>query len=684
MPARRARAVPTCAQAATISAPMTAEDTPGFPKRPRRTGVCSWSLQPDSPSDLVAKVRAAGLDCVQLALAPKGLSNASVTHTASALGEAGIEIRSGMLSMEGEDYSTLGSIRATGGLRPRCDLGREPRGGARERDPGGAARAAARHLPCRLPAGGAGAAPSAPRSSNASPGPSTRSPRQGVRVGLETGQETAATLLGVLAELELDRRSASISTRRTCCSTAWAIRSRRCACSPTASSRCTSRTPAAAPSPGSGARRSRWARARSTGRPSSACSPSAGSPVDLVIEREAGGERVADVRRARELALRSTALDPHREAQAERGAARRTAPGGARRTMSAERRADRHRRDRARLHGPRAPRGLARRRPGGAREPPRRGVRPRPRATRGRARASAGNLRRGRTGAAAGRAVRPGRVRADAEPRSPRRPATSSSSASARTRDTHVELALAALRAGKHVLVEKPVALDAASVGRLARAARRSAGRCACPRCACASGPAGTGCASASAAGTFGRRAAAPPSSAWPARRPGAASSTATPSSAAARCSTCTCTTPTSCAGASADPASTSRIDTAALEPRDHALPLSRRPRARRRRGRLGRERRASRSACATSSSFETATAEYDSRRDPPLEITHAGRVETPKLEPGTGWEHEVRHALECVSAGRTKAGVTLADAAAVTRILRAEEHAIHSQRRET
>jgi predicted dehydrogenase len=81
---------------------------------------------------------------------------------------------------------------------------------------------------------------------------------------------------------------------------------------------------------------------------------------------------------------------------------------------------------------------------------------------------------------------------------------------------------------------------------------------------------------------------------------------------------------------------------------------------------------------------FESATAEFDSRRDPPLEITRSGAVEIPQLEPGTGWEHEVRHALECVRAGRTSAGVTLADAAAVTRILRAEEHAIHSQRRET
>jgi predicted dehydrogenase len=72
---------------------------------------------------------------------------------------------------------------------------------------------------------------------------------------------------------------------------------------------------------------------------------------------------------------------------------------------------------------------------------------------------------------------------------------------------------------------------------------------------------------------------------------------------------------------------------------------------------------------------FETATAEYDSRRDPPLEITRAGAVDKPTLESGTGWDHEVRHALACVRAGKTSAGVTLSDAAAVTRVLRAEEH---------
>ena len=43
---------------------------------------------------------------------------------------------------------------------------------------------------------------------------------------------------------------------------------------------------------------------------------------------------------------------------------------------------------------------------------------------------------------------------------------------------THVELAKAALEAGKHVLLEKPVALDSASIEQLLEVARRSKGLC--------------------------------------------------------------------------------------------------------------------------------------------------------------------------------------------------------------
>ena len=98
------------------------------PRKPgraaHRLGVCSWSLQPRSHADLIAKVRATGLDCVQLALAPfrPGRDERDVrmdaVATAGALRDAGIEVRSGMMSTLGEDYSTLETIQRTGGLRP--------------------------------------------------------------------------------------------------------------------------------------------------------------------------------------------------------------------------------------------------------------------------------------------------------------------------------------------------------------------------------------------------------------------------------------------------------------------------------------------------------------------------------------------------------------------------------------
>lgn len=179
---------------------MTAEDTPAKPRRQRRTGVCSWSLRPASSEDLVAKVRASGVDCVQLALDPRGFSKASVTHVASALEDAGIEIRSGMLSMDGEDYSTIDSIRRTGGVR---DDARWSANLERAR----AAANLAQTLRLPLVTMHAGFLPE-----------DRRDPERaklvgrlreivssfadaGARIGFETGQESAATLLEVLGEI---------------------------------------------------------------------------------------------------------------------------------------------------------------------------------------------------------------------------------------------------------------------------------------------------------------------------------------------------------------------------------------------------------------------------------------------------------------------------------------------------
>lgn len=86
-----------------------------------RLGVCSWSLRPADPADLAEKVRTCGLDAVQLALDPLRHGGAwDPDRTIAALRDAGITIASGMMAPAGEDYSTLESIRATGGLRPEA------------------------------------------------------------------------------------------------------------------------------------------------------------------------------------------------------------------------------------------------------------------------------------------------------------------------------------------------------------------------------------------------------------------------------------------------------------------------------------------------------------------------------------------------------------------------------------
>ena len=80
--------------------------------------VCSWSLQAASPADLVSKVQATGARAVQLALTPVVDNHSVWGGVFDALAAAGIEIASGMLETVGEDYSTLDTIRVTGGVVP--------------------------------------------------------------------------------------------------------------------------------------------------------------------------------------------------------------------------------------------------------------------------------------------------------------------------------------------------------------------------------------------------------------------------------------------------------------------------------------------------------------------------------------------------------------------------------------
>ncbi|HWI57947.1 MAG TPA: sugar phosphate isomerase/epimerase family protein [Bacillota bacterium] len=88
------------------------------PSLTNRLAVCSWSLQPTSPQDLLAKLQATGIRRVQLALDPLRDAPAVWGATAELFRQNGITIVSGMLGCVGEDYSTLETIRLTGGVAP--------------------------------------------------------------------------------------------------------------------------------------------------------------------------------------------------------------------------------------------------------------------------------------------------------------------------------------------------------------------------------------------------------------------------------------------------------------------------------------------------------------------------------------------------------------------------------------
>lgn len=159
--------------------------------------VCSWSLRPASPADLVAKLAACGIDRVQLALGPIREKAWDEQETVSRLRDAGVQIVSGMMATAGEDYSTLDTIRATGGVRPDATWSQNLAAAEQE------AELAAR-LGIDLVTFHAGFIPHHPADRE---WPTLigrlrtladRFAHHGIRLGLETGQETAVSLLAAL------------------------------------------------------------------------------------------------------------------------------------------------------------------------------------------------------------------------------------------------------------------------------------------------------------------------------------------------------------------------------------------------------------------------------------------------------------------------------------------------------
>ncbi|MBI5386296.1 MAG: sugar phosphate isomerase/epimerase [Verrucomicrobia bacterium] len=83
-----------------------------------RLAVCSWSLQPTDPAHLVQQLQAIGLTRVQIDLDPFREQPAAWASAAEIFARAGVTLVSGMFRTVGEDYTTLETIRRTGGVVP--------------------------------------------------------------------------------------------------------------------------------------------------------------------------------------------------------------------------------------------------------------------------------------------------------------------------------------------------------------------------------------------------------------------------------------------------------------------------------------------------------------------------------------------------------------------------------------
>jgi sugar phosphate isomerase/epimerase len=83
-----------------------------------KLAVCSWSLRPADPRDLMAQLQAVGIKRVQIALDPLRDSPGVWGVLPELCAKNGVTLVSGMFGTLGEDYSTLESIQRTGGVVP--------------------------------------------------------------------------------------------------------------------------------------------------------------------------------------------------------------------------------------------------------------------------------------------------------------------------------------------------------------------------------------------------------------------------------------------------------------------------------------------------------------------------------------------------------------------------------------
>ncbi|MBI5689493.1 MAG: sugar phosphate isomerase/epimerase [Verrucomicrobia bacterium] len=166
----------------------------------QRLAVCSWSLRPNSPAELLASLAATGINRVQLALDPLRAEPAVWGSFPALAKERGVSIASGMFGTVGEDYTTLETIKRTGGVVP------DETWEANWRNIQAVAEIAAR-LGLRLVTFHAGflpheeSDPAFAKLLGRIEQIAALFARHGMALGFETGQETAETLAAFLRKL---------------------------------------------------------------------------------------------------------------------------------------------------------------------------------------------------------------------------------------------------------------------------------------------------------------------------------------------------------------------------------------------------------------------------------------------------------------------------------------------------
>jgi L-ribulose-5-phosphate 3-epimerase len=165
-----------------------------------KLAVCTWSLRPTDPQNLVDQLKQIGINRVQLNLDPLREKPAVWSPLEKLFAGHGISIVSGMFGTLGEDYSTLESIKRTGGVVPDETWDENRRNIQSAAD-------IAQKLGLKLVTLHAGFLPHEPSDRNFQKllqritWIADLFASKGMEIGFETGQETADTLRAFLQQL---------------------------------------------------------------------------------------------------------------------------------------------------------------------------------------------------------------------------------------------------------------------------------------------------------------------------------------------------------------------------------------------------------------------------------------------------------------------------------------------------